>query len=419
MTLNLVRKAVVTIALGLACLVSAPTVAQTIGNDASARQILVLTQLPPPHHRLDSTYGGGYSDGQERIARRRLARQIARRHGLSLANDWPLPLIGLDCFVMTVPDGQSLDEAIRQMSSDHDVAFAEPMQLYNAKGRSISYNDPLLPAQPMSPTWQLQSLHQLSTGRGVRVAIVDSGIESTHPDLSGQISVNLNFVDGSPFVPERHGTAIAGVIAAKAGNGLGVVGVAPGARLQGLRACWQRSAPEADTVCDTLSLAKALHYAIDHGAQVINMSLAGPRAELLDRLLSVALARRIDVVAAFDPSLPGGGFPASHHGVVAVADGATLRLPAGVYAAQGQDVLTTLPGGHWSLVSGSSYAAAQVSGLLALVRAKNAAADPVSALVVARSRGGEINACATLLGITTPCDCACARMAQAATAVSR
>jgi subtilisin family serine protease len=153
-----------------------------------------------------------------------------------------------------------------------------------------------------------------------------------------------------------------------------------------LRACWQRS--PADTTCDTLSLAKALSFAIERKAQVINLSLGGPPNVLLGRLIDVALERDAVVVAAVDPTLPAGGFPASHHGVTAVTSapgGAT-----GTVAAPGRDIPTTQPGGGFALVSGSSYAAAHVSGLYALLRER----DPRATLLA--EAGGTVDACATL-----------------------
>jgi len=194
--------------------------------------------------------------------------------------------------------------------------------------------------------------------------------------------------------------AVAGVIAARAGNGVGIAGVAPGARLMGLRACWQQATA---TVCDTLSLAKALHYAIDHRARVINLSLSGPRDLLLSRLVDAGLARGESVVAAFDPSVAGGGFPASQPGVIAVATDSMAGIPARVYLAPGQDIPTTAPGGGWTLVDGTSYAAAQVSGLLALMNERHAAG--ANALV--RARGGSLDACASLTMATHSCSCDC------------
>jgi hypothetical protein len=378
-----------------------------------ARKVLVMTRLTPAHFQLNSGYGGAYGSNQARRARLHLARRIARENGLTITDDWPMPLIQMACFVMEVPEGRSLEDVLHQLEQDHNVVFAEAMRLYTAQSSPMSYDDPLYRAQPAANLWQLASLHRISTGRGVPVAVIDSGIEDKHPDLSGQVAINLNFVASSAFRAENHGTAVAGIIAAKAGNHLGIVGVAPDARLWGLRACWQQSRT---TVCDTLSLAKALYYAIDHGAQVINMSLAGPRGELLDRLLGTALARRITVVAAYDPALPDGGFPSSHRGVIAVADDGQHTNHPGVYSAPGHDVITTQVGGKWNVASGSSFAAAHVSGLFALMRAKSRG----SALTLVTLRGNTgIDACATMLQVGRHCDCDCARTAEVAAGAAR
>jgi subtilisin family serine protease len=199
------------------------------------------------------------------------------------------------------------------------------------------------------------------------------------------------------------------VIAALADNGVGIVGIAPKARLMALRACWQLPPDQgAKTVCDSLSLAKALHFAITHDAQIINLSLSGPRDPLLGRLIDMALARGVTVVGAVDPDQPGGGFPATHPGVVAVASDAAPALAGGFVSAPGRDVPTTQTGGRWSLVDGSSYAAAHVSGLFALLRARRPSARGLAALVTVRG-GSEIDACATLVQAIGSCDCACAR----------
>ena len=194
---------------------------------------------------------------------------------------------------------------------------------------------------------------------------------------------------------------------ARAGNGLGIAGVAPQARLMALRACSQVPGPSGidRANCDTLTLAKALHYAIDHGADVINLSLSGPRDPLLASLIELGIDRSIAVVAAFDPDLPQGGFPASQAGVIAIAEEALPSIPPGVYRAPGRDVPTTQPGGRWGLVSGNSFATAQVSGLLALVRERRRLDGQVR---LARSPGGAVDACATLVVTSDVCNCRCA-----------
>jgi len=232
--------------------------------------------------------------------------------------------------------------------------------------------------------------------------VIDSELEDRHPDLDGQVIINRNFIAGRSPAAEQHGTGIAGIIAARADNGIGIAGVAPGARLLGLRACWQT--PDA-TVCDSLSLAKAIYFAIDEHVDVINLSLSGPEDRLLRELLKLALAHGSAVVTAFDMKLPDGGFPASMPGVIAVSDASLAGSRGDVYTAPGQDVPTTEPGGRWFLVNGSSFAAAHVSGLVALMRERRRSASLV--LVSQRRGGGVIDACATLVRVAGACDCSC------------
>jgi subtilisin family serine protease len=397
-------------ALGFAGAASSPVAAaQTVTPDApneGDRQILVMLRLSPDHYRPNAAYGGSYGDSLTTSMRRRAAEQIARRYHLALVGDgWPMPALGVDCFVMRVPDGESLDSAVDRISHDRAVSWSQPMQVYRTQGGGRP-SDPLFAAQPDATLWHLANLHRIATGRGVTVAVIDSKVDITHPDLSGQFVANQDFVLGHPSGPEQHGTGIAGVIAAKDGNGIGIAGVAPDAKLMALRACWQTSPSGAETLCDTLSLAKAMQFAINHHANIVNLSLAGPDDQLLDRLVNIALERRMAVVAAYDPKLPDGGFPASERGVIAVANQDMASLPAGVYGAPGRDVPTTQPGGKWFLVNGSSYAAAHVSGLIALVQQKHGA-ETHTILVAARSMGGIVDACASLLGLREPCGCAC------------
>jgi hypothetical protein len=376
---------------------------------AAEREILVLVRLPAEHYRPSAAYGAGYDDDLARRNQRRMADHIARAHGLTLVDDWPMPLLGLDCFVMAAPAPQTAEQAAQALAHDPAVAWTEPMHLYRAQGQAASHNDPLFRAQPAAREWRLAELHKIATGRHVAVAVIDSQVETTHPDLSGQVALSADFASPPARGGERHGTGVAGLIAAKADNGIGIAGVAPQARLLALRACWQEA--DAATLCDSVSLAKALHFAIEHRAQIINMSLAGPPDLLLGKLVEVALTRGTTVVAAYDPKLPRGGFPASQPGVIAVTEEAMAQPPAGVYSAPGHDVPTTQPGGRWSLVDGSSYAAAQVSGLMALVRERASLSGGAIALVSNHPGGGPINACATLYGDARQCASAGARVA--------
>ena len=387
-------------------------------GEAAARQILVMLRLPPAHFRPDSAYGAGYGGDASRVARRRLAAELARSHGLKLVNAWPMPAIGVDCFVMEAAGGAPLERALAALAQDPRVLWAQPVSLYEGLDGPA---DPLYRVQPASRDWQLAAMHRASTGRKVAVAVIDSGIDAHHPDLLGQVALRENFVDTSPGTPEAHGTAIAGIIAARAGNGVGIAGIAPDARLMALRACWESAG--APVRCNSFTLARALNYALMHDANIINLSLAGPRDRLLQALLDAALARGIAVVGALDPRRADGGFPGSHPGVIAVAQAGTAA-PSGTLRAPGADVPTSMPGARWGLVTGSSYAAAHVAGLVALLVELQPAATPAQlrsqlgehepgAAWPARSaaphsgQAGSIDACAALARAAGACVCLC------------
>ncbi|MCE4535826.1 S8 family serine peptidase [Pelomonas sp. P7] len=374
----------------LACclgLAAAPARAQA---EEARRQVLVMLQLPKAHYRPDGSYAGTYGEGVGRQSRQQVAQELARRHGLEMRSEWAMPLAGVDCFVMRLPEADSRTPAqvAEAVAADRRVAWAQPVNLYQGQGAA---QEPLYGAQPAAQQWHLAELHELATGRGVRVAVVDSGVEAGHPDLAGQLELNANFVDDRPPPAESHGTAVAGIIAARADNGIGIAGIAPQARLLALRGCWQ--AADAQTLCSSLGLAKALYAAIQHSADIINMSLGGPDDRLLALLLDQAQARGATVVAAMPSS--GGPFPANHPGVLVV--GMAPPLPAGAVIAPGRDVPSTAPGGGWALVSGSSFAAAHASGLLALVRELGGSRGATLLRTTLVTAGpGRIDSCATL-----------------------
>jgi hypothetical protein len=389
-------------------------------DEAAARQVLVMLRLPPQHFRPDSAYGGGYTGDASRVARRRLALQLADAHGLKLVNAWPMPAIGVDCFVMEEAGGAPLARALAALARDPRVLWAQPLNLYEG----MDGGDPLLRVQPASRDWNLAAVHRASTGRQVAIAVIDSGIDAGHPDLQGQVTARENFVDAHPDAPEAHGTAVAGIIAARAGNGVGIAGIAPDARLMALRACWERSG--APVRCNSFTLGRALNHALTHKARIINLSLAGPPDRLLQSLLDAALARDIAVVAALDPRRADGGFPASHPGVIAVAQAGTAVAPAGALRAPGLDVPTCVPGARWGLVSGSSYAAAHVTGLVALLVQLRPGATPSQlrsqlgeGAALHPEQAGSISACAALERAAGACVCLCPLTAATTTERAR
>ena len=131
------------------------------------REILVMVRHPLDHYRATGAYGGGYGDELARSARQHLARRIAHQYGLTLVDDWAMPMIGVDCFVMVVPQGRSTKAAAEQVSHDADVDWAEAAQLYSTRG--AAHNDPLYAAEPAAGQWHLADLHRIADGRGTVV----------------------------------------------------------------------------------------------------------------------------------------------------------------------------------------------------------------------------------------------------------
>lgn len=379
--------------------------------EVAQRQVLVMVRLPARHYRPDGSYGGNYMTDTGTAARRRIAGELAAAHGLQLRDSWPMPAIGVDCFIMEDTSGAPLDRVLADLSRDARVAWAQPLGEY----QGMQNADPLASLQPVTQDWHLAELHRVSTGRNVTVAVIDSGVDGNHPDLAGQVTSRRNFVDELPDASEAHGTAVAGIIGARAGNGLGIAGVAPNAKIMALRACWETGGRPAR--CNTLTLAKAINYALENSARVINLSLAGPPDRLLQSLIDAALARGIVVVGAADPNIADGGFPASHPGVIGIArTGDRHPALARIGYAPGTDIPSCLPGKGWGMVTGSSFAAAHVAGLAALMlelRPRAAAQalrqeyDSALNLPVQKLTTGNMDACAALARVATACVCLC------------
>ena len=396
--------------------------AQEGTRDDLDRQVLVMLRMPAPHFRPDMAYGGSYDVRAGRDARRRIADALAHDYELALVLDWPMPALGVDCFVMRARDAAAIPAVIARLAADPRVESAQRMNTFSV----LAHDDPLYPLQPAATQWHLAELHEVATGRGVRIAEIDTGVEADHPDLAGRIEVALNVVDARSGVAETHGTAVAGIIVARPDNGIGIAGVAPDARIVALRACWERTPGDASAVCSSFTLAKALQSALEARVNVINLSIGGPQDTLLARLIDVASARGIAVVAAVDPADRSGGFPASHHGVLAIASDDAHDPSANFLRAPGRDIPTTVVGRKWAFASGSSFAAAHVSGLVALLLQAAPNANTAQLLgflhaphLLDAATGDappRIDACAALARASRSCACGCssARPAQAA-----
>lgn len=370
--MKLVHYIILAIALALAAWmalsgINSNVIAQQESQNDKPNQIMVMMELPPNHIRAGSSYSAGYGDARQKAVRQRLGKSIAKEYGIKFVDNWPMPLMSIECFIMEAPSNMKVEELIEKLSKDKRVSWAEPMEDYGVLTSANDYNDPLYSVSPAGQKWNIADIHRKWTGRNVEIAVIDTQIERNHPDLIGRVKTSKNFTPLADSRAELHGTGVAGVIGAKANNGIGIAGVAPNAKLLGLRACWQNNSNR-KSICNTLSLARALNFATEQRVDIINLSLGGPPSKLLSQLIDTAARRNIAVVAAYDKKLPSGGFPASHKQVIAVSsDSESYRMSRG-FKAPGNGIPTTRPGGKWHLADGSSYAAAHVSGLLALMQ---------------------------------------------------
>ena len=319
--------------------------------------------------------------------------------------------------------GSDRSAVLATLQRDPRVQLAQPLNDFEtlahaqaATGRAPAsqrpepalYDDPYLELQRGFATIQAGPAQRWTRGDGVRVAVIDTAVDADHPDLAGRVEKQRDF--GGTAHPataggEQHGTQIAGVIAAVANNGLGIAGVAPQARLLAYRACWPAPSGLASH-CNSFTLAQALGAAIADRSDVINLSLGGPADALLQRLVEHALQGGAIVVGALPPGGRRDGFPVGVKGVLVVAssDGAdAMQAPL---AAPGTDILTLAPHGAYGYATGSSLAAAHVSGAVALLRALRP--DLRGALAqewLAGTAGAPIDLCRALhkMGTATAC----------------
>jgi subtilisin family serine protease len=375
----------VALLLALAGCASAPTAPAGADADMQARSDrFVVVAVANPLQRLPSragtslsSYGGTprYTQGEQAA---RVLADVARRHQLREAAAWPIPALGVHCVVFEIAPDASRDAVLAALAQDAQVQLGQPLHDFEplaTDAPGVRYDDPYLPLQQGFLALGVPQAHRLSTGRGVHVAVIDTGAQTDHPDLNGRAIALHNLVDERPAaaLAERHGTEVLGLIAATGNNGQGIVGIAPDARLSLYRACWYGAA-NGRARCNSFTLAKALVAVLASDARVINLSLGGPDDPLLTQLLQQLLRQGRSVVAALPADGLRRGFPAGVPGVIAVAatgqaDGAApLQAP-------GRDVLTLQPGGRYDFASGSSMAAAQVSGVVALMLSAQPALD--------------------------------------------
>jgi len=220
--------------------------------------------------------------------------------------------------------------------------------------------------------------HTIAKGDNVLVAVIDSGVDVSHPALAGVVTQTFDAID-TPAAPHKHGTGIAGLIAAHGR----LMGAAPGARILAIRA-FDPAGSSAEG--STFGILKSLDWAAANGARIINMSFAGPADPAIHRSLEAAAKKNIVLIAAAgnagakSPPL----YPASDPNVIAVtATDADDKLfePSNrgshiAVAAPGAQIMVAIPDGGYEVASGTSYSAAEVAGIVALMLEHNPGLTP-------------------------------------------
>lgn len=297
---------------------------------------------------------------------------LAQRHRLTRVESQDFPLVGSRMFRWRINDNRSVETVIRQVLSGGGVQSAHPnfrFALQQAGSASEQYAVAKL---------RLVEAHTLAKGSDVMIAVIDSGIDASHPELAGVVAASFDPLGGTAAA-HAHGTGIAGAIAARDR----LMGAAPSARILAIRAFGNAASGAEST---SFIILRSLEFAAARGAKIVNMSFAGPRDTLIERSLAALNARGIVLVAASGNAGPKSPplYPAADRNVIAVsATDASDKLFAAsnrgshiAVSAPGADVLLPSPDGKYQVASGTSFAAAYVSGLAALLIERNPALKP-------------------------------------------
>ncbi|MGB8401765.1 MAG: S8 family serine peptidase [Bradyrhizobium sp.] len=302
---------------------------------------------------------------------------LARRHGLRRVGSQSFALLGATIGLFRITDRRPAEVVRRELAADGSVRSVQPNFRYLLQDQKIVSTEGD-PAQYALAQLRLPQAHTLARGMNVTIAVIDSGIDARHPELANSIADTFDAL-GSMQGPHTHGTGIAGAIAAHAK----LMGSAPEARILAIRAFGAAAGGAEST---SYVILRSLDYAALHGAQIVNMSFAGPKDPLIERGIAATAARGILLVAAAgnagakSPPL----YPAANPNVIAVSGtdpqdklfAASNRGSHVALAAPGADIFLPAPDGKYQMTSGTSFSAAYVSGIAALMLERNPALKP-------------------------------------------
>ena len=317
--------------------------------------------------------------------------QLAARHRLTRLESQSFALTNSTFFRWRITDGRPVRTVLRALGNEVAIRAAQPNYVYGfAQQQQQNTFKPQSATPPVTPVMatsgalpaaggdpaqytlsklRLGEAHGLAKGNDILVAVIDSGVDVDHPELQGVLAGSFDALE-SKEKAHSHGTGIAGAIAARSR----LMGVAPAARILAIRAFATSGATAEAT---TFAILRGIDHAVTQGARVINMSFAGPADPGLSRQLAAARARNIVLIAAAgnagakSPPL----YPAADPNVIAVSatdaeDKLFVASNRGNHiavTAPGVDILLPAPDANYQVTSGTSFAAAHVSGIAALI----------------------------------------------------
>ena len=362
--------------------VAIPGVLMAIPQDGRRGVYIEDDAVPPGPRRSTRRSSGAPAANERRLVPDEVVIEIAnsvspqqidglqRRFRLTRIESLTLQLSGTTLYRWRIPDRRSVASVVRALEADRIVASAQPNYLFVLQGDEVKAEGDA--AQYELAKLHLPQAHALAKGDNVLVAVIDSGIDATHPELTGAVVQSYDTLS-SPMKPHKHGTAIAGLIAAHGK----LMGAAPAAHILAIRAFDGTGASAEGT---TFNILKGLDWAVANDARVINMSFAGPPDPALHRSIVAAHKKGIVLVAAAGNAGPKSSplYPAADPDVIAVTatDAEDKLFPQsnrGRYiavAAPGTQILVAVPDGGYEVSSGTSYSAAEVSGIVALMLAR-------------------------------------------------
>jgi hypothetical protein len=333
--------------------------------------------------------------------------EVARRLGLSIVVSERFNALRRAIYRFQFSDNRSITQIIRALEANGIIAGAQPNYVYQVTqdanpqasppspgseaapavdGLQASPQEPASytlpttgdPAQYVISKLRLDEVHGRVQGKDVLVALIDSEIDRRHPDLQSAIVERFD-AGCAADRPDSHGTGMAGAIASRSY----LRGIAPQTRILAICAFGGKSATAEST---TMQIIRGIDYAVERGARVINMSFAGPRDPMLERALRTAHDKGAALIAAAGNKGPKSPplYPGADPGVIAVTatdahDNVFAEANRGSYiavAAPGVDVMVPSPDNGYALSTGTSVAAANVSGVAALLMETKPKLDP-------------------------------------------